>query len=101
VVPVLVVLPATAAASNGRVLDEVDALLTHLVATVTDSGMNAGWIGGLPSAISPAEAGARASWTPTVEFLRRRRLGAFVLRNLARTRRRLRVRATEESAAGH
>jgi len=101
VVPVLVIPPATAAASNGRVLDEVDALLTHLVTTVTAAGINAGWIQGLPSAISPAEAGARASWTNTIEFLRRRRLGAFVLRNLARTRRRLRVRADDESIPGH
>jgi hypothetical protein len=97
VVPVLVVPPATAAAMNGRVLDEVDALLTHLATTVTDAGINAGWIQGLPSAIGPAEAGARSSWTDTVRFLRRRRLGAFVLRNLARTRRRLRVRESDDA----
>jgi hypothetical protein len=62
---------------------------------VSDRGLNAGWVHGLPSAISPAEAGARASWTSTVQFMQRQRLGAFVLRNLARTRRRLRVRPPE------
>ncbi|HWP64978.1 MAG TPA: radical SAM protein, partial [Candidatus Limnocylindria bacterium] len=97
VVPVLVV-PAVAAA-NGRLLDDMDALLAHLVATVTARGLNTGWVHGLPSAISPAEAGARASWTTTIQFLQRRRLGAFVLRNLARTRRRLRVRPTEPADA--
>ena len=70
-------------------------LLTHLAATVDPSGLHVGWVHGLPSAISPAEAGARASWTSTVQFMQRQRLGAFVLRNLARTRRRLRVRPPE------
>jgi hypothetical protein len=95
VVPVLVVPTAAAAPSNGHLLDDIDALLAHLAATVTQRGLNAGWVHGLPSAISPAEAGARASWTNAVQFMQRQRLGAFVLRNLARTRRRLRVRPPE------
>jgi hypothetical protein len=101
VLPVLTMHRGAVAAGNGRLLDDIDALLAHLTDTVRRHGVNAGWVHGLPLAISPLEAGwgdgAPPALATTMHALRRGRLGAFVLRNLARYRRRLRVRNPDDT----
>jgi hypothetical protein len=104
VLPVLVMHRSLAAAANGRLLDSVDALLTRLVEAAGRSGINVGWVHGLPMAISPLEAWLDAGALPpiarTVHQLSRHRPGAFVLRNLSRVRRLLRVRKLDDSGPG-
>ena len=101
VVPLLVLQRGAAAATNGRVLDDVDALCAHLVETVERAGINTAWVHGLPVAIGPAEANVGRDGSSSVQLRRRRRLGGFVLRNLARTRRRLRVRRPDGPGDAH
>jgi hypothetical protein len=104
VLPALVMHPSLVASANGRLVDSVDTLLARLVETVARSGIHVGWVHGLPTAISPLEAGWDHGGGPrlanAIHGLRRWRPGAFVVRNLARMRRRLRVRTGEESPSG-
>jgi hypothetical protein len=95
VVPLLV-LHRGAAGANGRTLDDVDALCAHLVEATARAGLNTAWVGGLPAAIGPGEAGQRGS----SRLLPRHRMAGFLLRNLARTRRRLRVRKPDDASPG-
>ena len=103
VLPVVVVHRA-ASAANGRLLDGMGALLGHLVAAVGRHGVNPGWVHGLPLGISPLEAaldgGTLSQRAQAIRLLRHNRPGAFVLRNLARFRRRLRVRKPSEAVPG-
>jgi hypothetical protein len=104
VVPVLVMHRSLAAATNGRLLDSVDTLLTRLLEASDRGRVNVGWVHGLPMAISPFEAALAAGTLPpiarTVHRLSHHRPGAFVLRNLSRLRRLLRVRKHDESVPG-
>jgi hypothetical protein len=104
VVPVVVLHRAAGGAANGRLLDGMDALLTHLVTAVGRHGINPSWVHGLPLGISPLEAaldgGALPQLAKAVQRLRHNRSGGFVLRNLARFRRRLRVRQSEDANPG-
>jgi hypothetical protein len=104
VVPVVVVHRGVGAAANGRLLEDIDTLLGHLAGTVARHGVNPGWVHGLPLGISPLEAaldgGGLSRWAQTIQLFRHHRPGAFVLRNLARFRRRLRVRKPDDTTPG-
>jgi hypothetical protein len=104
VVPVLVMHRGGSAAANGGLLDGLGTLLARLVEAVERNGINPGWVQGLPLGISPLEAALDAGTLPTVattiHHLSRQRPGAFVLRNLSRLRRRLRVRTPDDSVPG-
>jgi hypothetical protein len=82
----------------------VPSVLTHLSTAVQRQGIRVGWVRDLARGISPLEAqqftdrrgNAALIWTLT-----RWRLGALAARNLARFRRRLRVRLASEAAGTH
>jgi hypothetical protein len=104
VLPVLVLNRlAVRPGANGRLLDDVDALVAHLFDAVRRGGINMGWVHGLPLGIAPLDAGRTRHEVPrlaaAIGRLRRARVGALAIRNLARVRRRLRVRTDEADAA--
>ena len=76
-------------------------MLAHLYRTVKASGISMGWIRDLVLGITPLEArhfaGDGARLAVTVQHLTRSRLGGLAARQLARFRRRLRVRKVSES----
>jgi hypothetical protein len=73
----------------------------HLYTVVKERGINMGWLRDLSSSITPLEArffvGDEAWLAVTVQNFYRSRVGALAARNLARFRRRLRVRAVSDS----
>jgi len=101
VLPVLAMHRSTMPAVNGDGLDGVDAVLAHLFDAVHAKGINMGWIHGLPLGITPLDAGQGRSDLPRlaalVQALSGNRLGHMALRNLARVRRRLRVRKPDDT----
>jgi hypothetical protein len=81
--------------------DSVGPVLAHLYRTVKEQRINMGWVRDLAAGITPLEArwfaGDHARLAVTVQHLTRSRLGALAARNLARFRRRMRVRPSSES----
>jgi hypothetical protein len=102
VLPVLAVHRAALSAMNGDGLDGVEAVLAHLFDAVRGQGINMGWVHGLPLGITPLDAGQGRADLPRlatiVRALSGNRLGGMVVRNLARTRRRLRTRKPDDSS---
>jgi hypothetical protein len=80
---------------------DVAPLLAHLHRAVKERDINMGWVRDLGLGVSPLEArhcaGEAARLAVTMQHLTRSRLGALAARNLARFRRRLRVRRVSES----
>jgi hypothetical protein len=80
---------------------EIETVLAHLYRTVKARGINMGWVRDLVLGITPLEArhfaGDDARLAVTVQNLTRSRLGALAARQMARFRRRLRVRRVSES----
>ena len=81
----------------------IPTVLSHLSGAVRSHNIRIGWVRDLARGISPLEAqqfaGQRAA--SFVWSLTRWRLGAMAARNLARFRRRLRVRPANEAASTH
>jgi hypothetical protein len=81
----------------------IPTVLSHLSGAVRSHNIRIGWVRDLARGISPLEAqqfaGQRAA--SLVWSLTRWRLGAMAARNLARFRRRLRVRPANEAASTH
>lgn len=104
VVPVLSLLQPFAATAPPRPPQDVDALaplLAHLFTTVRAARINMHWVRDLSFAVTPLEARfcvdeATRSGLGLGQFYRSR-LGALAARNLARLRRRLRVRQVSDS----
>jgi len=105
VLPVLsTVRPSHDSASSGSrppALDIVVPIYAHLFRTVRDARINMGWIGDLSFAITPLEArffaGDDARLAVAMQQFHRTRIGSVTTRNLARLRRRLRVRTVSDS----
>ena len=83
-------------------LDAVGPVLEHLYRAVKQQRINMGWVRDLAAGITPLEArwfaGDHARIAMTVQQLTRSRLGALAARGLARFRRRMRVRPTDEAS---
>jgi hypothetical protein len=100
------VVPVVALCAGQEPPDEsvIPPVLAHLSGAVRRQNIHIGWVRDLARGISPLEAqqfsdrrgGAGLMWSLT-----RWRLGALAARNLARFRRRLRVRPATEAAATH
>ena len=105
VLPVLsAVGPSSDAASAGSrppALDLVVPVYAHLVHAVRAARINMGWIRDLSFAITPLEAryfaGDDARLTVALQQFYRSKIGSVAARNLARLRRRLRVRTVSDS----
>ena len=87
--------------SHPPALDIVAPICAHLFRTVRDARINMGWIGDLSFAITPLEArffaGDDARLAVAMQQFQRSRIGSVATRNLARLRRRLRVRTVSDS----
>jgi hypothetical protein len=96
VVPVIATFRTHPAATDAAAATTV---LAHLYRTVRRRRINMGWVRDLPGAFAPLEAryfaGEDARLAVTLQALMRWRLGGLAARNLARVRRRLRVRHAE------
>jgi len=104
VLPVLsIVRPSheTAGASRLPALDVLAAAYAHLYRAVRDARINMGWIRDLSFAITPLEArffaGDDARVAVALQHFYRSKIGSVTARNLARLRRRLRVRTVSDS----
>ena len=88
-------------ASRPLALDTVAPIYAHLFRTVREARINMGWIGDLSFAITPLEArffaGDDARLAVAMQHFHRSRIGSVTTRNLARLRRRLRVRTVSDS----
>lgn len=104
VVPVVSLFRPTGegAVSGVTSIDTVGSVLAHLHRALPHQGIAAGWIRDLASGITPLEArgfvGDAGRLATAAHSLVRSRLGALAARNLARFRRRLRVRDLSESS---
>ncbi len=82
-------------------IEEVVPIYAHLFHAVRDAKINMGWLGDLSFAITPLEArffaGDEARMAVVMQHLYRSKIGTLAARNLARLRRRLRVRQVSES----
>ncbi len=82
-------------------LEEVTRICTHLFHAVRDAKINMGWVRDLSFAITPLEArffaGDDARVAVAMQQFYRSRIGTMTARNLARLRRRLRVRRVSDS----
>ena len=105
VLPVLsVVRPSydtTSGTHQPAALDVVAPVYAHLFRAVRDARINMGWIRDLSFAITPLEArffaGDEARLAVAMQQFYRSKIGAVTARNLARLRRRLRVRTVSDS----
>lgn len=102
VLPVLCVPPGPPGpASSAGPTELAGPLGAHLYTVVKERGINMGWLRDLSSSITPLEArffvGDDAWLTVAVQNFYRSRVGGLAARNLARFRRRLRVRAVSDS----
>jgi hypothetical protein len=83
------------------VVDDVAPIYAHLFNTVRNSKINMGWIRDLSFAITPLEArffaGDEARMAVAMQQFYRSKIGTVAARNLARLRRRLRVRTISDS----
>jgi hypothetical protein len=103
VLPVLTLWPAAsgcALPSPTLRMEEITASVTHLFHAVRRAKINMGWVRDLSFAVTPLEArffaGDDTRLSVTQQFYRSR-LGNVAARNLARLRRRLRVRTVSDS----
>jgi hypothetical protein len=82
-------------------IDEVAPIYAHLFKAVRDARINMGWICDLSFAITPLEArffaGDDARLAVAMQQFYRSKIGSVTARNLARLRRRLRVRTVSDS----
>jgi hypothetical protein len=82
-------------------LQDVTRICTHLFHAVRDAKINMGWVRDLSFAITPLEArffaGDDARVAVAMQQFYRSRIGTMTARNLARLRRRLRVRRVSDS----
>ncbi len=82
-------------------VEEVVPICAHLFNAVRNAKINMGWIRDLSFAITPLEArffaGEDARLSVAIQHFYRSRLGTLAARNLARLRRRLRVRRVSDS----
>lgn len=106
VLPVLsVVRPSHETTASGThrppTLDALAPVYAHLFRAVRDARINTGWIRDLSFAITPLEArffaGDDARFAVAVQQFYRSKIGSVTARNLARLRRRLRVRTVGDS----
>lgn len=105
VVPVLAVFrpleDGTPSDANGLAPAAIAPVLAHLFRAVRDRGINMGWMRDLAIGVTPLEArdaaGDGARLAVTMQHLTRLRIGALAARNLARFRRRLRVKKVRDS----
>lgn len=100
------VVPVVALCAGQEPPDEsvVPSVLTHLCRAVRRQNVRVGWVRDLARGITPLEAQQftdQRGGAPLVWSLSRWRLGALATRNLARFRRRLRVRSASEAAGTH
>jgi hypothetical protein len=83
------------------VLEVIAPVYAHLFRAVRDARINMGWIRDLSFAITPLEArffaGDDARFTVAIQQFYRSKIGSVTARNLARLRRRLRVRTVSDS----
>jgi hypothetical protein len=79
---------------------QIEPVVTHLFTAVRDAKINMGWVQDLSFAITPLEARffvSEAARLSVAQQFYRSRLGGLTARNLARLRRRLRVRTVSDS----
>jgi hypothetical protein len=104
VLPVLSVVGPSSDAASGPpplALDVIAPVYAHLFRAVRAARINMGWIRDLSFAITPLEAryfaGDEARLTVAMQQFYRSKIGSVAARNLARLRRRLRVRTVSDS----
>ncbi len=105
VLPVLSVVRPSHETTSGThrppTLDALAPVYAHLFRAVRDARINTGWIRDLSFAITPLEArffaGDDARFAVAVQQFYRSKIGSVTARNLARLRRRLRVRTVSDS----